>query len=208
MAFANFTDMDELLRKYGLTERREVFVQPVTGAAFSAATRELVTSVLADYPFERSEVAAREALIFPLLYDVSRHYRDHLTMLSGEPLEADDDLRGELDYMVCRRSPRGPLAPGQPVLLVGEAKRDDKSVGWGQALGGMLAAQKLGGSGMTYYGLATTGSVWRFGRLSGTDFVRDPFPRASSDLDGLAGALHFVFSACRDQVLSQPPVAS
>lgn len=207
MAFTSFTSIDQLLEKYGLTQRREPFVQPTPGRAFSTAAREQIAFSLDAYSYERSEIAARETLIFPILQDVWRHYRDHLTMLSGEPVEADADLRGEVDYVVCRRSPHGPYSPDQPYLLVGEAKRDDATVGWNQALGGMIAAQQLGGPEFTYFGLTTTGTIWRVGRLVGRVFTRDTRPFTIGELDDLAGALHFVFAACRDQVLSQPPAA-
>ncbi len=208
MAFTSFTSVDQLLEKYGLTQRREPFVSPLAGVSLSPSTRADLTLDINTYPFDRSEIAARETLIFPVLRDVWRHYREHLTMLSGEPLIGDADLRGELDYIVCRRSPHGPYTPDQPFLLVGEAKRDDSTVGWNQALGGMLAAQLHGGPAFIYYGLATTGTVWRFGKLADTTFTLDPFPYTLSDLDRLAGALHFVFAACRDQVLLKPPAAA
>jgi hypothetical protein len=208
VAFANLTDVDALAARYGLNQRREPFVRPVVGSTFSPATRDDIDLALTGYPIERSEIAAREALIFPILKDVWRHYRADLTMLSGESLEADADLRGELDYMVCRRAAGGALTPGVPILLVGEAERDDKSVGWAQALGGMLAARMLGGPEITYHGLATTGTVWRFGRLTDNEFVRDPITYGLNDLDALAGALHFVFTACRDQVLAHPLAAA
>ncbi|MGL6096077.1 MAG: hypothetical protein ACRC7O_09810 [Fimbriiglobus sp.] len=204
MAFTSFKSIDQLLLRYD----REPFVEPVPGATFSDTTRAEIDFILREYPFDRSEVATREALIFPILKDVWRHYRGHLTLLSGEAGEYDAELRGEVDYVVCRRSPHGPFTPDQPFLLIGEAKRDDATVGWNQALGGMIAAQRLDPApppDRIYYGLATSGRSWSFGRLAGSVFTADPTVVTTGSLDLLAQSLHFLFAACRDQVLAAPP---
>ncbi len=209
MAFTSFKTVDELLTKYHVTERRESFVRPVPGAVLSDTVLAGVDFVLHEYPFDRSEVATRESLIFPILMDVWRHYRSRLTLLSGEPVDCDADLRGEVDYVVCRRSPHGPFTPDQPILLIGEAKREDATVGWNQALGGMLAAQRLDATpGRVYYGLATTGRVWSFGRLAGTEFTTDPAVHTVTKPDVLAGALHFIFAACVAQLDAFPAPAA
>jgi hypothetical protein len=205
MAYSSFKTIEELLNRYTVDYRREPFVVPVPGAGLSPAAREDLAFVLSGFPYDRSEIAAREAVIFPILKDVWRHYREHLSLLSGEPLDYDDDLRGDLDYMVCRRSPRSPFVPDRPVLLAGEAKRDDLTRGWNQALGGMIAAQKLDPApGRVLYGLVTTGRTWSFGKLDGPVFTEDPRSFGLWNLDELAGALHFAFAACRDQLLAAP----
>ena len=207
MAFAQFTSIEQIAARYGIEYGREAFLRPVAGATLSPTLREELDYSLRMVPFQRSEMLAREAVIYPILRDVAKHYSDHLTLFSGEPVNADADLRGEVDYVVCRRSPLGPLMPDRPYLMVGEAKRDDSSGGWAQAFGGMLAARILNDdTRLTYYGLTTTAQSWRFGRLTGNRFVQDPRVFGITD-DLLAGALHFVFSACRDQLL-QPPAAA
>jgi hypothetical protein len=203
MAYSAIKTMEEMLNRYDVSYRRVAFVVPVAGARFGDAVRADLEFTMTEVPFHRSETFTREAIIYPALRDVWRPYRDALTLLSGEPLDYDDNLRGELDYMVCRRSPRGPLVPDRPVLLVGEAKREDSTRGWNQALGGMIAARMIDPTpGRVFYGLVTTGSVWRFGKLDGPTFTEDPRPFGLDDLDRLAGALHFAFAACRDQLLA------
>jgi hypothetical protein len=69
----------------------------------------------------------------------------------------------------------------------------------------MIAARKLDGdTKRVFHGISTTGRVWAFGRLVGTTFTEDPRPFGVDDVAQLAGALHFVFAACRDQVLAAP----
>ncbi len=205
MAFSSFGSLEDVLTKYGISYRREPFVVPADGPPFSDSYKAELLYTLESVPFQRSESFACEALIYPTLRDISKHYRDHLTLLSHEAVNADADLRGELDYVVCRRSPLGPLVPGKPYLMVGEAKRSDLDAGWGQALAGMIAARKLDGdSERVFHGISTTGRVWAFGRLVGDTFTEDPRPFGVDDVAQLAGALHFAFAACRDQLAADP----
>lgn len=209
MAFAQFTSIDQVLRRYDLTLVKGEFVRPPT--AFpppSPYVLDELAYTLAHVPFQRSEVLAGEAVIYPILRDVWKHYADHLTLFSHEPVEADEVLRGELDYFVCRRSRHGQFTPDEPILLVGEAKRDDPSRGWAQALAGMMAARLLDpAGGRVLYGLATTGRAWSFGRLDGNLFTEDPRSYSVTEPHDLYAALHFVFAACRD-ILLQPPAAA
>lgn len=209
MAFSAFGSLEDVLTKYGIAYRRQAFVTPTASPPFSDGYLSELAYTLESVPFQRSEGFVCEALIYPTLRDISKHYRDHLTLLSHEAVAADADLRGELDYVVTARSPLGPLVPGKPLLLVGEAKRSDLDAGWGQALAGMLAARKLDGDTQrAFHGISTTGRVWSFGRLDGTTFTEDPRPFAVDDVPQLAGALHFVFAACRQQLLADPSPAA
>ena len=111
--------------------------------------------------------AACEALIYPLLRETWKSYRETLTLWSHQPLSYDEELSGAPDYMLPRRSPLGPLIPDQPYLLVVEAKKDDFTRGWGQCLAAMLAAQKVNNlKEQTEYGITTNGRVWECGRLA------------------------------------------
>lgn len=206
MAFSAFGNLEDVLTKYGISYRRQPFVVPADGPPFSDGYLSELAYTLESVPFQRSEGFACEALIYPTLRDISKLYREHLTLLSHEPVAADADLRGELDYVVTKRSPLGPLVPGKPFLLVGEAKRSDLDAGWGQAVAGMIAARKLDGHpDRVYHGISTTGRVWAFGRLVADTFTEDPRPFGVDDVGQLAGALHFMFAACRDQALATPP---
>ena len=203
MAFASFTSIDELAKKYGITFRRERFVVPLAGVTGGPGYLEELELTLSEVPFQRSESFTCEALIYPTLREVWKVFRASLTLLSHEPLAADADLRGEVDYLVCRRSPLGPLISDLPILLVGEAKKDETTAGWNQALGGMIAARKLDGdSGRTFFGLTTNGLAWTFGKLEGATFTLDPQVFGVRDTTELLGALHFMLTACRDQLIN------
>jgi hypothetical protein len=208
VAFTSFGTVEAVVRRYGIREAAEEFVAP--GPHPPARDHYLadMREVLETSAFQRSEAFTREAVVFPTLREVWRHYTAHLSLFSHEPVAADADLRGELDYMVCRRSRHGPFTPDQPILLVGEAKKDDLDAGWALALAGMLLAARRLAPAPLLYGLAVSRSAWEFGRLSDDSFTRDPRTYGLSDVPGLIAALHFVFAACRDQVLAMPPAAA
>lgn len=209
MAFTSFGTLEAVLRRYDIRERRQEFVVPAPYPPPRDHYLSELQYTLANVPFQRSEGFTREAVIFPALKEVWRHYSDHLSLFSHEPVAADAELRGELDYMVCRRSPLSAFIPDQPILLVGEAKKDDLDSGWAQALAGMLAARRLAPApAPVLYGVAATRSVWQVGRLTDDLFTCDPRSFTLTDPGELFNALHFVFAACRDQVLAQPPAAA
>ncbi len=148
-----------------------------------------------------------EALIFPILREVWKPFRQSLALWSHQPLTYDEDLCGVPDYTVARRSPLGLVVFDAPYLLIVETKRDDFIRGWGQCLAAMLAAQKMNDlSDQTLYGIATNGRFWQFGRLRGTEFTQELRIFALSELDTLAGALRFALTECREQVLRMPAV--
>ena len=128
-------------------------------------------------------------------------YTDRLSLQTHEPVEADEILRGVIDYYVCKLSPLGPYIPDRPILVVAEAKCDNFGRGRGQAFAGMLAAQKLDGiATRTYYGISTNGRGWEFGKLEGDLFTLDTRTFGIGEPERLASAVHFVFSAARDQL--------
>jgi hypothetical protein len=205
MAFSDFRNQDQVIEKYGLGVRREDFVFPSEKPAIDDHFREQMKLVWYKFPFQRSEGAASQALIFPILFEVWKSYREDLLLLSQEPLEGDDGLCGVVDFMVCKKSPHGEFEPELPFLLIGEAKNDEFYRGWGQALAAMLNVRRRNGNLVrTIFGIATNGRYWEFGKLEDNTFVLDMQPFSPSDLESLVAALHFVFTACRAQVLNMP----
>jgi hypothetical protein len=202
MAFTDFPTLDDTATEFQISVERAGFVEPFAQySPMRQSVRDDLEFTLHQIPFDRSEAFICEALIYPILREVWYHYRDSLTLLSHETIRADDKLSGIVDYVVCKRSPLGPLIPDRPLLLIGEAKRDNFARGWGQALGGMLAAQQLSGPELTYFGLSTNGRIWELGRLQQTRFQIDHRIYTVTNLDELVMGLHFVFSQCKDQLL-------
>ena len=205
MPFASYGSIAEVARAYQIRCARSPFVAPAEGFV-GEAFRDELEFTLNEVPYEQSESFACEALIYPLLREVWKPFRDVLTLWSHIPVGFDEDLCGVPDYVLARRSPLGPMIFDPPyILLVVEAKEDDFIRGWGQCLAAMLAAQKLNPStAPTLFGASTNGRAWEFGRLRGAEFTQDPRQFSISELDTLAGALRFVMNGCREQTARQP----
>ena len=199
MPFTSYATIADVARRHRIQCQRSEFIEPVA-ASLSDHFRAELDFTLEQVPYDGSEGAACETLIYPLLREVWKPYWRDLTLWSHEPLRFDEDLCGVADYIAARRSPLGSIVFDIPYLLVVEAKKDDFPRGWGQCLAAMLAAQKLNGlPDQTLYGISTNGLAWQFGRLQGEAFTQHAQPFALQDLDTLAAAIHFVMLQCRDQ---------
>lgn len=207
MAFTSYTSVADVARKHQIRLQRQTFVTPVVFPVNAHFLNEL-NFTLQEVAYSRSEAAASETLIYPILREVWKPYRDKLTLWSHEPLEYDEDLSGVPDYVVAQRSPLGAFVPDQPFLLIVEAKRDDFERGWGQCLAAMVAAQRLNVvPEQTVYGVATNGRAWECGRLRGDLYEQDPGAWVVGNVDALLAALHYLIVQCRDQVNLLTPAA-
>jgi len=199
MPFTAYTSITDVAHRHSIRCQRAGFLEPVA-ATLSEHFRSELEFTLDEVPYDGSESAACETLIYPLLREVWKPYWRELTLWSHESIRHDDDLCGVPDYIVARRSPLGSIIFDIPYLLVVEAKRENFSVGWGQCLAAMRAAQKINGQlGETLFGITTTGKSWEFGLLRGDDFTQENQTFSMRDLDDLAAAIHFIMLQCRDQ---------
>jgi predicted ester cyclase len=206
MAFTDYKTVDAVLKKHKLRLVAGTVVAPVADAPpFTDYFRdELRLSLHYLTPGRSSEIGCGEILLFPILREVWKSYREELSLFTHEELEFDDDLKGVPDYFVCKVTEYGRI-PDVPYLLVVEAKLDDFDKAWGQCVAAMLAAQKLNGApDVPVYGIATNGKAWEFGVLKHNEFTQQQEPIAVANLDTLREALHAVFRACRAMATAPP----
>ncbi len=199
MPFSSYGSVAEVGSAHAIQARRESFIEALP-LPLSDYFRSELDITLKLVPYNGTESAACETLIYPLLREAWRPFRTALSIWSHPTISYDADLCGTPDYVVSRTSRLGPFRMDMPYLLVVEAKKDDFIAGWGQCLAAMVAAQKLNHTAdQTLFGVSTNGQGWEFGQLVGSEFTQEPRSYSLSDLDGLAAALHFVFSQCHDQ---------
>ena len=102
-----------------------------------------------------SEIAKREFMIAPLLYEVIRQVdaRLHVDYL----IDVDDHLSGSLDYFMCA---------AQKLVIV-EAKHGDLDRGFNQLAAGLIAVDRYEEPQPLHkvYGAITIGEVWKFAVL-------------------------------------------
>jgi hypothetical protein len=196
MAFSDFRYPD-VIGQLGLAEHpaHDLFADvgpvapgPALRSGFAVNTR-LAT-------LAHSEAARSTWLVGPVLADLWGRYGGWVNLLAGVEFAADPDARltGYVDFMLCRGPQR--FTVSAPVLLVFEAKRDSIPDGLGQAVAGVVGAQRFnrreGHPIDPVYGCVTTGSLWRFLRLSGSVVTLDLTEYTLTQVDKLLGILTYI----------------
>jgi hypothetical protein len=193
MAFSNFQYPD-VLDRFGLTWEAapDLFanVLPVAPSpeftAWFGVGAPLAVTI-------NNEKARSEWLIAPVLGEFWRRYAGRISLFSGVEFIADPaaGLTGYCDFLICNAPQRPDVVA--PVVFVVEAKREDVNAVLGQCIAGMVGAarfnQARGTPADPIYGCITTGSVWKFLRLSGSKVTFDLTEYGISQVDRILGIL-------------------
>ncbi len=118
-----------------------------------------------------TEKARSEFIIAPVLAAFRKRFDRKVSLFSGVDFSVDRErnLNGTCDFIISRSPEQFYVAA--PVVAVVEAKKENIVGGLGQCLAEMVAArifnetEKTGVS--VVYGVVTTGSAWKFLKLSG-----------------------------------------
>jgi hypothetical protein len=111
-------------------------------------------------------------------------------------LEADASrgLNGVCDFLIAK-SPRQHVV-SLPILTVVEAKNENLRSGMGQCIATMVAAQLLNqsepGGPALIHGAVTSGNLWKFLRLAGTDLTIDLVEYHIDNPGKILGILHHI----------------
>jgi hypothetical protein len=200
MPFSQYSTLEKAQKAFQINLRSEPFVVPAAVRVSDVLRDEIdFTQKFIGYP--RTESARRENLIYPILRETWKHF-PQLHLWSHEPLEFSAALTGTPDYFLARRTPMGNVV-SQPYLMVVETKKDDFDWDWGQCLAGMVAARSMNNwPEQVVYGIVTNGRFWEFGKLLGDSLFQDPNAVNWLPLEGVCGAVHFMFEQCRLQLAS------
>jgi hypothetical protein len=153
-------------------------------------------AVLEDLPWAiavGSEKAKSEGIIYPVLQEVRRIIPQPVSLFSGRDFTVDLEkgLSGYVDYLLSRSSEQ--LEIEAPVVIVGEAKRDNLNEGMGQCIAEMVAAQLFNQANQvdvsTIYGSVSNGTQWRFLKLEGATVAIDLMDYALPPVDQILGFL-------------------
>ncbi len=193
MAYSDFT-LDDLKTQFqlALIEDRRLFadIKPVeVPAALHALLEDNVYLALAI----DTEKARSEFIIAPILAEYRKMFKPRVSLFSGVDFSVDPSrgLNGTCDFLLSR-SPEQMYITA-PVIMIVEAKNDRIKSGVPQCLAAMIAAQVFNqhkGNGIdTVYGVVSTGSLWRFLHLTGTEGCIDREEYAVRDLPHILGIL-------------------
>lgn len=192
MPYSSFT-LAKAKKDFGLTTAEGGrFLPPIDPIAPSSRLQE----ALEDLPWAiavGSEKAKSEGIIYPILQEVRRILNNQVSLFSGRDftVDANKGLNGYVDYLISRSQEQ--LEIEVPVVVVGEAKRDNLNEGLGQCIAEMVAAQTFNQANQvhipTIYGSVSNGTQWRFLKLVGSTVTIDLMDYALPPVDQILGFL-------------------
>jgi len=140
-----------------------------------------------------TEKAKSELIVAAILVELWEHFDRSISFFSGIDfnVDAENGLTGVCDFLVS-------LSPTQfhvaaPVILLVEAKRDNLTIGLGQCVAEMVAAQRFnaekGNDISCVYGTITSGIDWIFLKLEGKKLQLDMAAYTIERCDKILGIL-------------------
>ena len=193
MAYSNFTlEMVRTAFQLEIVESVGIFseIKPVDPSA------HLATTLARNVPLAitiNTEKAKSELIIADILVELREQLERRISLFSGIDFSIDDEngLTGVCDFLVS-------LSPVQsfleaPVIILVEAKKDDLTIGLGQCVAEMFAAQRFNAekdNDIPYiYGTTTSGTDWRFLKLEGQRLYIDMGVYPIAQCDKILGIL-------------------
>ena len=160
----------EIVEKAGIFSQIEA--AQVSGA-FSKTLEENIPLAVAI----NTEKARSELIIANVLLELRRLFDRKISFFSGVEFNVDKErgLNGFCDFLISR-SPEQ-LFIKAPIIAVVEAKNENIMSGIGQCIAEMVAAQQFNeqdGEGVSaVYGAVTSGTAWKFLKLTGSTIHLD-----------------------------------
>jgi hypothetical protein len=146
----------------------------------------------------KSEKAKSELLVSPILVQARRLVDRQVQLFSGEEFNVDQEkgLNGFCDFLFSKSENQFTI--DAPILMLVEAKRGELETGLGQCVAEMLAAQnynQLKNRNIpTIYGCVTSGTLWQFLKLEGSDVTIDPTNYLVTPVQKILGILKWILS--------------
>jgi len=140
-----------------------------------------------------TEKARSEMIISPILIEIRKQLKACFNLFSGVEFDVapEKGLTGYCDFILSRSLEK--LFVAAPVVMLVEAKNENLQNGLGQCIAEMVAAQLFNQQEQnpitTIYGVITTGSIWKFLRLTNRQVEIDLNEYYLSEIDRIWGIL-------------------
>lgn len=140
-----------------------------------------------------TEKARSEMIVTPILIEIKQQFQSQISLFSGKEFNVDSEkgLVGYCDFLLSKSPSQ--LIIKSPVAVLVEAKNDNIQSGLGQCIAEMIAAQIFnqtqGNQILTIYGGVTTGTNWKFMRLTDKIVEVDPNEYFLSNVNKIIGIL-------------------
>jgi hypothetical protein len=199
-SFSPYRSLSETFKEFQIIYTEDNFIQELPFEV-SDYFREDLQLMMKDGVVDSSERAICENLVYPVLKEVWKQYRQRFILWSHHFLSDEASLSGFFQYILARRSLLGKVVFDQPYFLLVEAKQDNFEGAWAQCLSEMVVAQRLNETlDMIVYGTASNGDIWQFGQLSQTTFTQNRSFYTIQELDKLFAAVNYIFQQCENQL--------
>ncbi|MEG4959015.1 MULTISPECIES: hypothetical protein [unclassified Microcoleus] len=196
MPFSAYKTIDSVVKEFQITYTKSNFIIE-TELNIPDYFREDLEIVMQDGAADCSEYAICENLIYPVLKEVWKQYRQKFILWSHKSLTYDENLSGFPEYILAKKSPLGNVVFDKPYFLLVEAKQDNFEAGWAQCMVEMIAAQRLNeNSEQEVFGIVSNGDRWQLGKLKSNVFTRNQMFYTIQELDKLFAAINYVFQQC------------
>ncbi|WP_293334361.1 hypothetical protein [Microcoleus sp. CAWBG58] len=206
MPFSAYNTIGAVVKEFQITYTQSNFIIE-TEFPIPDYFREDLEIVMQDGAADCSEYAICENLIYPVLKEVWKQYRQKFILWSHKSLTYDENLAGFPEYILAKKSPLGNVVFDKPYFLLIEAKQDNFETGWAQCMAEMIAAQRLNeNSEQEVFGIVSNGDRWQLGKLKSNVFTRNQTFYTIQELDKLFAAINYVFQQC--ELLLDAEIAS
>ena len=193
MAYSDFT-LAKVQQDFDLTLEEG---QNLFAAIENIEPSNLLKQILEDYvPLAtaiNTEKARSEMMIAPILLEVRRQLKNQISLFSGTEfnVEPEQGLTGFCDFIIS--SSKEQFFVAAPVILITEAKNENIKAGLGQCVASMIAAQRFNQKANNeipiIYGVATSGTLWRFITLEGKTVYIDAIEYYIREVNQILGIL-------------------
>ena len=140
-----------------------------------------------------TEKSRSEWIIAPIMAELRKELNNTISLFSGSTFTVDEEkeLDGKCDYIVSLNSEQFYITA--PIITIVEAKKEDIVQGLGQCIATMYAAdiynKREGTQLKSVYGAVTTGTTWKFIKLSDNKAYVDVDEYYLKEIQSLMGIL-------------------
>ncbi|MEM7534216.1 MAG: hypothetical protein AAF639_18695 [Chloroflexota bacterium] len=170
MAYSDFKTITDIRNKFGVTILSTPFLGQVSEIEPNPHFYENLQENIELAVNINTEKARSELIIAPILIEVRKLVDRRVSLFSGVDFTVDVDvgLNGYCDFIISRSPDQ--MFVTSPVICMVEAKNQDMTAAYPQCMAEMIAAQRFNAAQSneidTVWGVVTTGSIWRFLRLT------------------------------------------
>ena len=205
MAYNNFT-LDSVKNQFKLKITDERFCESLPLVEPQLSMLDIFNQSFRLAEVARTEKAKSELLVSPILVEARRLTNERVQLFSGEEFDVEQlavcasnrerGLNGFCDFLFSKSE--NPFTIDVPVLMLVEAKRGEIETGLGQCVAEMLAAQFYNQNHEkitpVIYGCVTSGTIWQFLKLEGSNVTIDPTNYFVVPVQKILGILKWILS--------------